>query len=67
MFSKLQVEVVYQPGEANIIDDALSHIKKKTNIKVNAVIEENVNNNENNSEQNENNINEGNNIVKIIL
>ena len=48
LFSQLQVKVVYQPGKRNIIADALSRIRKKENIVVNAIAEENNNNLENN-------------------
>jgi len=49
LFSQLQVEVVYQPGKSNIIADALSRIKRKENIIVNAIVdEENDNSNRNN-------------------
>ena len=52
LFSQLQVKVVYQPGKRNIIADALSRIRKKENIVVNAIAEENNNNLENNIENN---------------
>ena len=52
LFSQLQVKVVYQPGKRNIIADAWSRIRKKENIVVNAIAEENNNNLENNIENN---------------
>ena len=46
--SQLQVKIVYQSGKRNIITYALSRIRKKENVVVNAIVEENNNNLENN-------------------
>jgi len=63
LFSQLQVKVVYQPGKRNIIADALSRIRKKENIVVNAIVKNN-NNLGNNIENNNNIVDENN--VEII-
>jgi len=69
-FSQLQIDVVYQPGKANVIADALSRIKRKDDIILDTLVDKNNNTNKtsnndnsnykNNDSTNSNNINNSN-------